>query len=642
MKFLLSTVLVTTFSLAHADDSVRSAAYKAGDAQSQILSSSGAVIAEMDALLDEMSRNGITDDTTAIVKAARFNLAFARDGTIADAFSQLREISTSGRADDLRKVVQHQQDAEIALRQIAAKIAEMQFTDEISALASAILARQDRALKQGSVGNNEAGIAAEQQAIALQIRDLVQALGAAPPDLPSSMAAIIKRASDIAASLGLLAKADAAPRGGPDRRARQNALRDVLAQVDGMLSGLIPAKDRLLKAAEEVAKMQQEQRELAASQLPDRSRSEALAAQADATAAPIATACPAAAKALERASEALQTEGAQSQPQAAKSLADAAAALKNQLELEKSAEQMSLAQAAEDLGRMAAEASALAAENAAAQPPDPESLESRAESLQSRSCPLAPEAAACISEARACRKRGDCAGATACLMKAAQKLASKAAAAQNAAAAATCLGTMHAAINKAAEVNKASAECIKPGRAGEVAGKLLEGHSQLAELAAQASAAAGESSKAGQKCAPALGDAAKAMTQAAASALQSAQSAARGKLENSKQANAQASNNLAAARQALAQQQALLRNQVGLPVPQAGSTAANGSREASGPPVGKANGEPPPGNATAYSGEPQKGFSPPIRQAMSDLRQTPVPPEYSGTVRSYFEQLAAE
>lgn len=642
MKILLSTALLTTFCVAQADDSMRSAAYKAGDEQSRILSSSGSVITEMDTLLDEMSRNGITDDTKAILRAARANLTGARDGVIAAAVVQLRELSTSGRSDGVSKVVQQQQAAEIALRQIAAKIAEKQFTDEISALASAILARQDRALGQRSDGNNEAGIAAEQHAIALQIHDLGQALASAPGDLPIPMVEILKQASSKAASLGLIAKADAAARAGRDMKVCQKALRDVLAQVDSALSGLIPAKDRLMKAAEDVAKMQQEQGRLAASEQRDAARSEALAVQADATARLIASESPAAAKALEQASEALQTRGAESQPQAAKSLADAAAALKSQLDLEKSAEQTSLAQAAEDLRRMSAEASALAAESAAAQAPvdtPPDSLASRAESLQSRSCPLAPQAAACIAEARKALDSGDSAAAASGFEEAAQKLASQAAAARSAAADAASLDSMQAAINKAAEVNQESAASIKPGNIGEVAGKLLQNHAQSAQLAAQAATVAGESSRAGRKSAPALSDAAKAMAQAAASSLESAQSAARGKLANSRQANAQASKTLAAAREALAQQQNLLRNQVGLPMPQTGST---GSGDVSGQVVGKANGEPPAGSGTGYSGELQKGFSPAERQAMSDLRQTPVPPEYSGTVRSYFEELAAE
>ncbi len=637
MQLLLSTVLLTAFSLVQADDSVRSAAYKAGDEQSRILSFSGSVIAEMDALLDEMSRNGISGDTEAILQGARTELTGTRDGAVTAAVAQLREISNSGRSDAIRNVVQQQQAAEIALRQIAAKIAQNQFTEEISALASAILARQDRALNQRSNGNNEARIAAEQQAIALQVQDLGQALASAPTDLPVPMAEILEQASSKAASLGLIPKADAAARPGPGMKARQKALRDVLAQVDSALSGLIPAKNRLMKAAEEVAKMREEQRKLAASQQRDPARSEALAARAEATARLIASECPAAEKALERASEALQEE---SQPQAAKSLADAAAALKNHLDLEKSAEQTSLAQAAEDLTRMAAEASALAAECAAPQPPEAASREARAcraESLQCRSCPLAREAAACIAEARKSMNCGACSAAKAGFEEAAKMLASLAAAARGAAAEAACLGAMQTAINEAEEVNEASGECLNPGSTGEVAGKLLKNHARSAQLAAQAANMAGESSRAGRKSAPALSAAAKAMAQAAASSLGSAQSAARGKLADSRQANAQASKTLAAAREALAQHQNLLRNQVGLPMPQNVST---GSDDDTGEALGKANGEPPAGDATGYSGEPQKGFSPAERQAMSDLRQTPVPPEYSGTVRSYFEQLA--
>lgn len=37
-----------------------------------------------------------------------------------------------------------------------------------------------------------------------------------------------------------------------------------------------------------------------------------------------------------------------------------------------------------------------------------------------------------------------------------------------------------------------------------------------------------------------------------------------------------------------------------------------------------------------------QGFTPEIRQAMGELRKTPVPTEYSGPVQSYFEKLAAE
>ena len=642
MRTLLSAALLSTFSLAHADDLVRSAAYKASDAQARILSSSGSVIAEMDTLLDEMSRNGITDDTKAMIEAARGNLAGTREGSIAAALTQLREISTSGRSEDIRNVVQQQQAAEIALRQIAAKLAEKQFTDEISALASAILARQDRALNQGSDGKNEAGVAAEQKAIALQVHDLAHALLSAPADLPAPVAAILKQASDKVASLGLNAKADAAAQDSPDRKAHQKELRDALAQVDGTLSEMIPAKDRLLKAAEAVAKMQQDQAKLAASQQPEPEQSEALAARADSTARQVASDSPAAAKALEQASKALQAQGAQSQPEAANSLAAAAAALNDQLALDKSAEQTSLAQAAEDLKQMAGEAAALAAaENAAAQSPapaSPDSLASRAESLQSHAAPLVPEAAASVAQARKSMESGNSAAAAAKFQDAAQKLATQAAAAQNATAEAARLDAMQAAINKAAEANPASAEAIKPGNVGEVAGKLLQSQDQFAQLAAQAAQAATQAALTGQQSSAALGEAAKDTAQAAASSLESAQAAARGNLANAKQANAQTSKSLAAAGQALAQQQSRLRNQAGLP----GSQTASSGSTASGQSGNTPNGEPPAGEATGHSGEPQKGFSAAVRQAMAELRQTPVPPEYSGTVRSYFEHLAAE
>ena len=161
MKILLSVTLLTAFPLAHADDLVRSAAYKASDAQARILATSGTVIAEIDTLLDEMSRNGITDDTKAMLNAARSNLVGAREGALSAALTQLREISTSGRSEDIQNVVQQQQAAEIVLRQIASKIAEKQFTDEISASASAILVRQDRVLNQVSNAQNEASIAAD-------------------------------------------------------------------------------------------------------------------------------------------------------------------------------------------------------------------------------------------------------------------------------------------------------------------------------------------------------------------------------------------------------------------------------------------------------------------------------------------------
>ncbi|MEI6034552.1 MAG: hypothetical protein WCS65_09770, partial [Verrucomicrobiae bacterium] len=461
MKILLSAALVSTISLAHADDLVRSVAYKASDGQARIHASSGAVIAELDALLDEMSRNGITDDTKAMVMAARANLAGAREGSISAALTQLREISTSGRSDDIQSVVQQQQAAEIALRQIATKLSEKQFTDEISASASAIVVRQDRVLKQASGKKNEDIVTAEQQALALQVRDLANALASAPADLPAPVAAILKQASDKAASLGLTAKADAATKAGPDRAARQKELRDAVAQVDGVLSQMAPAKERLQKAAAAVAKMQEDQAKLAASQQPDPAQSEALAAHADATARQVAAESPAAAMALERASKALQSSGPQSQPEAAKSLADAAAALAGQLALEKSAEQLSLAQSAENLKQLASEAAALAAaENAAAQSPaaaSPDPLAARAELLQSRSAPIAPEAAASIAQARKDMESGNAAAAAAAFQDGAQKLATQAAAAQAAAAEGARLEAMQGAINKAAEGTQAAA-----------------------------------------------------------------------------------------------------------------------------------------------------------------------------------------
>jgi hypothetical protein len=636
MKPLLTAALLAAWPLAHADDLVRSAAYKASDAQARILSSSGAVIAEIDTLLDEMSRNGITDDTKEMLKAARSNLAGAREGSIAAALTQLREISTSGRSEDIQNVIQQQQAAEIDLRQIAAKIAEKQFTDEISASASAILARQDRVLALIPDAKNESVITAEQQAIALQVHDLVQALSSSPADLPASMATILKQASSQANSLGLTAKAEAATQASPERKARQKELRGAIAQVDITLSAIIPAKERLQKAVEAVAKMQKEQAKLAASQQPDSARSEALATQAGATARQIASESPAAKKALERAAGALQTHGQESQSEATAALAEAAAALNEQLELEKLAEQTSLADAAAALQKMADEAAALAAENAAAQsstPASQESLATRAESLQSHAAPLVPDAAASVAEARKHMADGNQAAAAAEFQEASQLLAAQATAALSSATESASLEAMQAAINKASETIQASAESIKSKNVGEVAGKLLQSQDQFAQLAAQAALAAAESSKAGQKSSSALSEAAQATAQAAAASLESAQSAARGKLANAKQANARAAKSLAAASQALSRQQSQLRSQAGLPM------SSNGP---SGPSGSVANGEPPPGEATGHSEKPQQGFSAAVRQAMAELRQTPVPPEYSGSVRAYFEQLASE
>ncbi|MEI6494282.1 MAG: hypothetical protein WCO94_17180, partial [Verrucomicrobiota bacterium] len=304
-----------TISLVQADDLVRSAAYKASDEQAQILSSSGSVLAQLDALLDEISRNGISDDTRALVTATRAKLVGARDGAISSALTQLREVSSSGQAGGIRNIIQEQQQAEIALRRIASILAEKQFSDEIAAKLSAILARQDRAISLTT------GVAPEQEAIALQVQELTHSLSAVPADLPAPVASAVKQAAAKAAEVGLNKKAEIAASSAPDLKAHQIQLRKALSQVDQFLSQMVPAKERLEQAAKAVAKMRQEQANLAAAPQPDAAQSDALAEQADETGRKVAGESPAAANALAAASQAFQSKSANAQPDAAKALA---------------------------------------------------------------------------------------------------------------------------------------------------------------------------------------------------------------------------------------------------------------------------------------------------------------------------------
>ncbi|MEI6339242.1 MAG: hypothetical protein WCQ57_11760, partial [Verrucomicrobiota bacterium] len=149
-----------------------------------------------------------------------------------------------------------------------------------------------------------------------------------------------------------------------------------------------------------------------------------------------------------------------------------------------------------------------------------------------------------------------------------------------------------------------------------------------------------------QGSAEALKAAAQSAAQASAASLQSAQAAAGENLPGAQQANAQTAQNLASASQQLAMRQDALRNQAGLPTLGSSSPSQDGSNGAdqtdnsdstSGVNFGQGSSE-----STGPAGAPQQGFPPAMRQAMTELRKTPVPSEFSGSVQAYFESLAAE
>ena len=645
MKTLLPLVVFTAAISAHADDATRSAAYQASNEQARIFSTSGSVVTELDAILGELSRNGISNETKELIEAARTNLASAREGSISTALAELREISTSGKSEDVGNVVRQQQEAEIALRRIASKLAEKRFTDEVVAMSSAIIARQEIAAKLEATGKNPTGVAAEQQAIALQVQDLAQAISSTPEELSPQTAAVIKQASEKAKALDLTAKADAAANSS-DVKARQQELRDALAQVDEVLNKTVSAKERLEQAVKDVEKMKKEQATLAANPKPDPAKSDALANQAEATARKVASESPAADNALKKASDELQANTPQSQADASKTLAEASTALKEQLAREKAAEKTSLANAAEDLKQMAAEATQLAAaERAAAQSPtgaDREAIKDKAESLQSRAAPLSPDAASDIAQARSEMKSNNSAAAASSLEKSAEKLTAQAGAAQAAAAEEARINEMKDAIAKAAETNKTAGESMKPGQTGDAAGQAMKSQAQIAELPAQAAKSALEAAQQGQQgSSEAIKEAGKATAKAADSEMQSAQSAAGGNLPNAKEANKKTSDNLADANNMLAQRQADLRAQAGMPSEKLGSPTSReggfGGSSSTGP-----EGTEITNRRSGSAGEVQTELPPAVRQAMAELRKTPVPSEYSGTVQAYFEQLAKQ
>jgi trimeric autotransporter adhesin len=641
MKATFTLLALTLATSIHADDSVRSAAYKASDEQSQILSSSGAIIAELDALLQEMERNGITDDTKALIDAARAKLEGARDGSISAALAQLREVSQSGKASGFDNIIAQQQQAEIALRKIASEIAKKQFTEEIAAKSSAILSRLDRALK------NSDGAAAEQQAIALQIQELTQALANTPADLPPAIADIAQKAIEKAKELDLTAKADAAATAGDPTK--QTELRDALAEVDQVLSEMIPTKERLENAAKAIASMQAEQAKIAAAPQADPAQAEALATQAEDTAQKVASESPTAAKALEDAAKALEDPSAASQTDAAKALAEAAKAIAEQLAREKAAEETSLADAAESLRKMAYEAAALAAaakSPTATTPEGKEAIATKAEALQNEAAPLAPEAAATLADAQSKMESGDATAAAEAFQKSAEQLAAQSTAAQAAAAEEARLANMQAAIDKATASNQDAAAALESATAAEAAAKAQENQAQIADLAAKAAQAAAQAAAQPTQAASAeaIAAAAAAAAEAAAAAAQSAQAAAEGKGEAAQAANAQTAESLAAASEQLSQSRSSLRSKLGLPSQSPSSYSENG-------PMSAGAGETPKGPApkseiavsqtTSPGIAPQRGFPPAVRQAMSELRKTPVPSEFSGTVQGYFEKIAA-
>jgi hypothetical protein len=656
MKIVFPLALVTAVAICHADDSVRSTAFKAADNQTQILSDSTSVVAQLDAILEDMSRNGISDETKAAVTIARANLAGASSGAITTALSQLREISVSGNTDHIQRVVENQREAEITLRQIAVKLAEKQFTEGIAATSTAILDRQDRALSPQSEKSAAQNTADEQKAIALQVQDLSTALSTPPENLPPELAAIVKAASEKAKALGLTTKANAAAADGRDKVSRQKELRSALAEVDQVLSQMVPAKERLENAAAALAKLQKDQAALAASAAPDSNKANALVSEANAVARKVASESPAAAKALDDASKALAANTPDSQAAATKALAEAASALTSQLAREKAAEETSLAQAASDLQKMATEAASLAASlrdlDAQANPSQPDkaakqkAIASSTESLQSRSAPLSPEAAGSLAQAKKEIESGNTSAAAKALDESSQKLASQAAAAQSASAENARLEAMQAALAKAAEGNASVGEAIKSGKTGEAAGKALKNKDQLSKLAQTAEAQARQDSPTDQPAQAALDAAAKAIAGASTAALQSAQSAAQGKLSAAQEANTQAGKALDAASQSLAQRQKDLREQAGLASDSTKLARSNSQIDAFG---GMNDGSQTAGNGDSNSKtgrelafEIEKGFSPKNRKAMAELRKTPVPPEFSGAVQAYFEQLAAE
>ena len=643
MKIPVITVLLLSLTFAHADDAVRSAAYRIGDEQAQIHSTSAELVAELDAILLEIERNGLSEKLKNVATASRESLSSTRDGAIADALSQLREMSVSGKIDGASGILQQQQEAELALRQIAAKLAVKQFTEQAAALSSAIIARQEKAIAPiGKVADKPAALA-EQQAIALQVEDLVAALSSAPADLPPALTNIVKQAADAAANLKLTTKAAAAATAKENElRPLQEEVRASLASVDQILAAMTPATDRLEQAAADLKQMQSDLASLKSEKKSDPSLPESLASQAEATARQVASETPPATAALKDAGKALRENSPESLAAAEQSLAEAAKAIDEQLARTAAAEQATPLQAALALNQLATEARQLAEalKAAEAQQTDSAPLGDQVESLQSRTAPVSPEAAASMADAAGKIESQDEASAAAAMEASAQQLASQA---QQAAAAAqedASLASLEAAVETASRENLAVGDALESKTPGEAAGKAFQTQPALDQLAAQAALAAQMSANQPDSK-ETLASTSQATAAAASEALRAAQAASRGDVTSAKKSNAEATEALSKASESLAQRREALRSQLGLPT----SEQPSGSSSPDGDDTGEETNQ-----LIASSSDPgptpdldmNRGFSPEVRQAMGELRKTPVPTEYSGPVQSYFEQLAAE
>ena len=644
MKTPTLIVLLSSLALAHADDAVRSAAYRSGDEQAQIHSTSTELLAELDAIILEIERNGLSGKLKNAATTSREGLSSAREGSINEAVLKLREMSLSGKIDSAPEILKHQQEAEIALRRVANNLAVNQFTEQAAAVSAAIVLRQEKAIELAGTATDKAAVLAEQQAIALQVDDLVAALSSAPADLPPSVSTIIKQAADTAANLKLTTKAAAATTAKKNElQPMQQEVRSSLASIDQILAGLIPARDRLEQAAGDLKQMQNDLAALKSEKQSAPDRSKAIASEADATARQVASESPQATAALEKAAAALRENSPPSQSAAEESLAAAAKAIDEQLARIAAADESTPMQSAVALSQMAAEAKRLAdaLKTAEAQNSDTPPLGEQVESLQSRTAPVSPEAAASMADAAAKIESKDAASAAAAMEKSAEQLASQAQAAQAAAQEDASLASLEAAIEKASQENQAVGDALKSKTPGEAAGKALQSQSGLDQLAAQAALAAQMASANQPGSKETLKSTSQATSAAASEALRAAQAASRGDVASAKKSNAEASKSLSTASENLAQRREALRGQLGLPTSDQPSESSSPDGDDAGAETnqliaGSGNLAPTP------DGDANRGFSPEVRQAMGELRKTPVPAEYSGEVQTYFEKLAAE
>jgi len=643
MKIRIPLILLLSLVPALADDAARSAAYRVGDEQAQIHSTSAELITELDAILFEIKRNGLSKKLEGLATASRETLSSAREGAISDALSQLRAMSVSGRTDGVSAILDKQQEAEIALRKIAAKLALKQFTEQAAALSSALVSRQEKAISLDKIKAGDAAALAEQQAIALQTEDLVAALSSAPADLPPALSNIVKQAADAAANLKLTTKAAAAASAKKNAlRPLQQELRSSLASIDQILAAMTPATDRLEQAAADLKQMQSNLASLKSEKQTDPFRPESMASETEATARQVASESPQATAALEDAGKALRENSPESLAAADHSLAEAAKAIDEQLVRTAAAEQSTPLQSALALNQIANEATRLAEalKSAEAQHADASSLGNQVESLQSRTAPISPEAASSMADAADKIESQDQASAAAAMEKSAQQLASQAQAAQAAAQEDARLASLQSAIEKASQLNQAVGHAIESQTPGEAAGKALQTQPALNELAKQAALAAQTAAANQQDSMETLESISQATSTAAADALKAGYSASRKDIASAKQSNAEASQSLAKAGQSLAQRREALRSQIGLPPSNESSGSSSPDDAAGGQSNHLIDGAESPSQVANLNEKP--GFSPEIRQAMGELRKTPVPPEYSGQVQAYFEKLATE